>query len=224
MNETARAPKRRRNRTVWTYERLIEERALNLGCVLDPASRTSYSSAADSYIQFCQWHNLPFEPTPDTLSLYVAYSCHFINPRSVRSYLSGICNELEAFYPNIRAVRKDTLVQKTLKGALKRKSSHVNRERALQREDLTSVHSSLSSQKDLDSLLFLAILFTAFFALMRLGELVWPVNVSHRELRKVTMRSSVILDKSSFSSPCLSRSPYPRQLKHFSTHFVHTDK
>jgi len=190
---------RRRNRTVWTHERLIEERALNLGCVLDPASRSSYSSAAESYIEFCQWHNLPFEPTPDTLSLYVAYTCHYISPRSVRSYLSGICNKLEPFYPDIRSVRQHPLVRKTLKGAFKRKASSINRKQPLNRENLTTVYTSLSPSNDHDTLLFLAILFTAFFALMRLGELVWPDKISHREVRKVTMRSTVKYDERPFS-------------------------
>src|SRR5882724_5086451 len=35
---------------------------------------------------------------------------HHIDPRSVTSYLSGICNTLEPYYPTVRSVRNSALV------------------------------------------------------------------------------------------------------------------
>jgi hypothetical protein len=62
-------------------------------------------------------HTIPVDPTPETLSFYVAYQSSFINPKSVDSYLSGICNQLETFYPDIWKNRSSTIVSRTLAGA-----------------------------------------------------------------------------------------------------------
>ena len=37
----------------------------------------------------------------DALSFFVVYMCHHIKPTLVSSYLSGICSELEAFWPGM---------------------------------------------------------------------------------------------------------------------------
>ena len=45
-------------------------------------------------------HGLSIEPTPDMLSYYIIYQLHIIIPDSVDSYLSGIINQLEPYYPD----------------------------------------------------------------------------------------------------------------------------
>lgn len=90
---------RQPHRAPWTRERLSHERAVVLGSVIDTSSTASYNSALQSYLSFCRSHDFPIEPTPDTLSVYMS---HHIKPASVDSYLSGICNQLEPFYPNAR--------------------------------------------------------------------------------------------------------------------------
>jgi hypothetical protein len=43
--------------------------------------------------------------------------CHHIALKSVDSYLSSICNQLESAFPDVRKVRTSPLVKNTLKGA-----------------------------------------------------------------------------------------------------------
>ena len=52
-------------------ERLLVERSINLGLALDASTRLTYSSSLNSYLIFCKLHQLDFEPTSQTLSLYV---------------------------------------------------------------------------------------------------------------------------------------------------------
>ena len=46
-------------------------------------------------------NHLSIGPTAKTLSYYITYQTHFISPDSVNSYLSGIINQLEPYYPDI---------------------------------------------------------------------------------------------------------------------------
>ena len=57
----------------------------------------------NSYLMFCNLHNLPIDPTPDTLSFFTVFMSHHIHPKSVDNYLSGICNNLEGLFPDICA-------------------------------------------------------------------------------------------------------------------------
>lgn len=84
-------------REPWSCERLFHECSIALGHALAATSRASYSSALNSYLNFCKIHGFPVETTQDTLSFFVTFMCHQIEPRSVESYLSGICNKLEGF-------------------------------------------------------------------------------------------------------------------------------
>ena len=83
---------------VWSRERLIHERAIALGNVLDCSTLSNYSSALNSYLNFVKLHGFPVDPTPETLSFYTVYMCHHVNPRSVNTYLSGISQQLEAHF------------------------------------------------------------------------------------------------------------------------------
>lgn len=89
-------------RDAWTLERLSQERSILLGLSIDSSTALSYSSALNSYLNFCKIHALPIKPTPNTLSFYITYQSSFISPASVTTYLSGICNQLEPFFPAIR--------------------------------------------------------------------------------------------------------------------------
>ena len=63
--------------------------------------RALYTSALNLYLTFGKLHNFNIDPTPETLSLYVTYQSTFINPKSVDSYLSGIANQMESFFPDV---------------------------------------------------------------------------------------------------------------------------
>ncbi len=86
-----------------------------------------YNSALNSYITFCKLHDFPVKPMEDTLSYYVVYMSSHIKPDSVGTYLSGICNHLENFFPDVRAIRNSILVSRTLKGCKRLKGSEVKR-------------------------------------------------------------------------------------------------
>jgi hypothetical protein len=107
---------RQPHREVWPRDRLARERAIALGQAIDQSTLKTYNSALISYLTFVQTHDFPVEPTPDTLSFFTVYMCHHINPKSVSSYLSGICQQLGPFFPGVRKARRSPLVERTLKG------------------------------------------------------------------------------------------------------------
>lgn len=104
----------RAQRETWSLERLRYERSVALGFCLEPGTRSAYRSHLKSYTAFCDRHELSIEPTADTLSLYVAYESHYIDPRSVKTYLSGLCNALESSFPDVRTARTSAIVRNTL--------------------------------------------------------------------------------------------------------------
>ena len=108
---------RQPTRLPWTKERLLHEQAVALGSDIDISSASAYSSTLKSYLTFCHTHTLPTDPTPNTLSFYVVYMSHHIKPTSVESYLSGICNQLELFYPDVRRNHHSSLMTCTLHGS-----------------------------------------------------------------------------------------------------------
>ncbi|KDQ05556.1 hypothetical protein BOTBODRAFT_82136, partial [Botryobasidium botryosum FD-172 SS1] len=178
-------------RVPWTRERLVRERSIALGAAIERSTAASYSSALQSYLSFCKAHDFPVEPTPDSFSFYTVYMSHHIKPRSVESYLSGICNQLEPHFPNTRSVRKDLLVTRTLTGCKKLFTSPIHRKKPLSRDDLASLQPQYAASYDHDDLLFFAMLTTGFGGLLRLGELVWPDKTDLRDYRKVILRNSV---------------------------------
>jgi hypothetical protein len=180
-------------RVAWPRERLLRERAIALGLAIDHSTLKNYSSALNSYLSFVRIHDFPVEPTPDTLSFYAVFMSHHIEPRSVSTYLSGICQQLEPYFPNVRAARLSPLVERTMKGCMRLKSAATKRKRALTNTDLSTVVNSLALSTDHDDLLFQAMLLTGFFALMRLGELTFPDDANLRNWKKITKRSSVTI-------------------------------
>src|ERR1700679_199095 len=116
---------------------------------------------------------------------------HYIKPDSVSSYLSGICNQLEPFFPDVRSHRHHWLVTKTLAGCRKMFPSTASRKRPLARTELVDVARLYLSSSAYDEILSLTLLLTGFHGLMRLGELTWPDNKHLQDYRKVIMRSSV---------------------------------
>ena len=186
-------PSRQPERTAWSRDKLLRERAIALGQAIDTSTLKNYSSALNSYLTFVRLHNLPVDPTPDTLSFFTVFMSHHINPRSVSAYLSGICQQLEPYFPNVRASRHTPLVDRTMKGCLRLRGSAITRKMALTFTDLNLVLADLSSSIQHDDLLFKSMLITGFFALMRLGELTFPNDIKLRNWKKISKRSSVIL-------------------------------
>ncbi|KAI0037988.1 hypothetical protein FA95DRAFT_1666756 [Auriscalpium vulgare] len=185
-------------REAWSMQRLVRERAIALGFAIDQSTAVTYSSHLQSYLTFCKLHNFPIEPTVDTLSFYITFMSNHIKPRSVKSYLSGICNQLEADYPSVRDVRRHPLVTKTLSGCLKRYNTPTTRKDPLTLDHLQRLVTSHANPSH-NSLLFLAVVFVGFFGLHRLGELTDADRVNLRDPRKTIGRASVRLSPESFS-------------------------
>jgi hypothetical protein len=172
-------------------ERLARERSIALGLAIDRSTHLNYSSALNSYISFCRLHGFPIEPTPDTLSFYTVYMSHHIKPSSVDSYLSGICQQLEVYFPDVRAARKSVLVHRTLTGCKRLLGTPTLRKSALTHDHLRHVLAQFGQSLLHDDCLFVALIFTGFHALMRLGELCWPDNPSLRNYDKISKRRTV---------------------------------
>jgi hypothetical protein len=180
-------------REPWSHERLVRERALALCSALDLTTQRNYGSACNSYLAFVRMHDLPVDPTPDTLSFYIVYMCRHIKPTSVSTYLSGLVNQLEPFFPNVKEARFGRLVRRTLKGCQKLYSDPVTRKRALTRDEVDLVIRHYNSSTSHNDKLFLSMFLTAFFALLRLGELTFPDDQIIRDWRKIARRSTVKL-------------------------------
>ena len=115
----------------------------------------------------------------------------FINPKSVDSYLSGIANQLETYFPNVRAARKSALVTRALQGAKCHYGVPTTRKLPLTKADLITVTDAYKVNPSHDDILFVTQLLTGFDCLLRLGELTWPDKLDLRDYRKVSMRHSV---------------------------------
>ena len=102
--------------TPWPSSLLHSWRAYYVESSLAPATRLSYISAYQSYTRFCALHALPLDPTPDTLSLFITFKSHAIQPSSVSSYLSAVITQLEPSFPDVRVARASPLVRRTLAG------------------------------------------------------------------------------------------------------------
>ena len=178
-------------REVWSRERLVHERAIALGNVLDRSTLSNYSSALNSYLNFVKLHGFPVDPTPETLSFYTVYMCHHVNPRSVNTYLSGISHQLEAHFPSVKEARNSTIVRRTLQGCTRMRGTATVRKRALTTGDLRLVINHYRDSTTHDDLLFIAMILTGFFGLLRLGELVFPDDASLQNWKKVTRRNTV---------------------------------
>lgn len=138
------------------------------------------------------------EPTEDNLSFFAVYMCQFIEPRSVSNYLSGISHQLQPYFPNVRNARKSEIVSRTLKGCMKLRSKPTKRKRALSRSDMEKVTNQLGNSQDHDDLLFVAMIVTGFFALLRLGEMTLPDEVNIQDWRKIARRNSVKISKDAY--------------------------
>jgi hypothetical protein len=144
----------------------------------------AYSSALRSYISFCTAHHFSIAPTPDTLSFFTVYMCHHIKPSSVSAYLSGVCIQLEPFYPDVRSRRLHPLVTRTLRGCKKMRAVGTTRKRPLLHSELVSLCDAYRPSFDHDDKLFLSLLLVGFHALARsvswCGRIALPCAITER--------------------------------------------
>src|SRR5258707_1565357 len=139
MNLSISPSTRQRNRPHWSMGTFCEQWMLALGTALEQSTAHTYTSAASSYITFCDLHHFPTEPTVERLCFYIVYMLHHIKPTSMKSYLSGICAELEPFYPDIHSIHSSKLINRTLARCTKLYGSPAKRKWALTKSDLLMI-------------------------------------------------------------------------------------
>jgi hypothetical protein len=189
----------RKKMVAWSPTKLEKERERLMNLTIDPSTQKSYASALKSYLLFCSIHNLEITPTSNTLSLYIAFMSSHINPKSVTAYLSGISHCLEPSFPEIRQIRQSSIVVRTLRGALRSFGKPVTRKSALTTAHLRDIITRFPpDNQSLDDALFITILLTGFFGLMRLGELVIPDDTAIINPRKIIQRDSVQATSSTY--------------------------
>jgi len=116
-----------------------------------------------------------------------------INPGSVKSYLSGLVQQLELDLSAICGIRTSRFIAKVMKGCLRLRSTEVKRKQALSIHDLVFIANQFRSSSSHNDLLFSALLVTGFHVLSHLGELTFPDNPSIHDWWKVSKRSSLII-------------------------------
>jgi hypothetical protein len=178
-------------RQPWPMDRLVYERSILLGMAIDNSTAATYSSALNSYPTFCKLHSLPVEPTPETLSFYITFQSSHINPKSVKSYLSGISNNLKPFFPNVRANRASALVKKTMSGALRRHGTPTKRKSPLTTAQLQLITMQFAASNDHNDKLFITMLNTGYTGLLRLAEMTMHDNPNLHNFKKVTLHNSI---------------------------------
>ncbi|KAF8221461.1 hypothetical protein L208DRAFT_1531971 [Tricholoma matsutake] len=178
---------------------LIHERAIVLGLSIDESSNLTYTSALNSYIMFCKLHHFPVEPTEETLSFFTVYMSTYIKPDSVNSYLLGIANQLQPFFPNVRTHRNSNLVKCTVAGCRRRFGSPIKHKWPLSITDLQVVTEKLTSSHSHDDKLFLTLLFTGFHRLLCLRELCFPDRIGLQNYRKVSLQHTVTINNLQYS-------------------------
>ena len=147
---TSRIRSRQPTWVAWMRKCLVHEHAIALGQAIDMSTWKNYNSALNSYLNFVHIHDFPVEPTPDTLSFFTIYMSHHIKPNSVDSYLSGICQQLEPLFPDVRKHRKSPLIHHTLNGCKHSQNTPTSCKFALTIEKLEQIieHYSMSSNHD----------------------------------------------------------------------------
>jgi hypothetical protein len=175
------------------------EHAITLGHSIELSTMHAYNSHLQSYLSFCKIHDIPIEPTPDTLSFFVIFVSHYIKPSSVATYLSGICNCLKPHFPDVCSVRNSPVITRSLTRMKKLHGFSVPlQKRALSVDDISSllnVHHSGSH----DDLLFPSMLLTGFSALLHLGEMTVSNSPAKHSSKKITLHHTLSLQHDHYS-------------------------
>ena len=90
------------------------------------------------------------------------------------------------------------ICKRTLTGCKHLRGTPTKRKRALTKDDLHRVISHYSDSMSHEDLLFVLLLLTGFFALMRLGELTIPDDKTLIDHRKITSRTSVSISNDNY--------------------------
>ncbi|THU91098.1 hypothetical protein K435DRAFT_555066, partial [Dendrothele bispora CBS 962.96] len=171
---------------------------------IEESTRSNYATGARDYIRFCTSHNLPLDPTPSTLSCYVAFtSRHTSRPvnhvvswciASAPKYLTGARHYLKDIYPYFDDSRSSPLVQATIRGSKKVRGDPVHRKPPLRTSHIQSFVDKATHSQKYDDLLFATIIACAFYGCHRTEELVVPNRKALCDWHKIIKRSTLRFD------------------------------
>jgi hypothetical protein len=167
----------------------LDARVLHLQAhALEKSTVSGYSTGARDYIHFCLSHLIPLDPTPQTLSRYIAFTS--LSIASGPNYLTGARYFLRDLYPNFDDNRASPLVQATIRGSKKVRADPVHRKQPIRIEHLSLFVQAASVSHSYDDLLFATIMSCCFYGCHRSGELVLKGRKTV-DWRKVIKRSSL---------------------------------
>ncbi|KAJ7461657.1 hypothetical protein FB451DRAFT_992737, partial [Mycena latifolia] len=135
-------------------------------------------------------HSIPLDPTPQTLSRYIAYTSQFI--ASGPKYLSGARHFLKDLYPDFEESRASPLVQATIRGSKKARADSIRRKLPLRPAHLETFLQFARCSGTYDDFLFIVLLSCCFYGCHRSGELVLKNDRSLFDWRKIIKRASLI--------------------------------
>ena len=155
---------------------------------LEKSTIGGYSTGARDYTRFCQLHHLPLDPTPQTLSRYVAFTSASI--ASGPKYLTGARHFLHDLYPSFDDNRASPLVQATIRGSKKVRADPVHRKQPIRIYHLLAFVDAMHRSHLYDDLLFATIMSCCFYGCHRSGELILKGKKSV-DWRKIIKHSSL---------------------------------
>jgi hypothetical protein len=171
----------------------IDSRAAFLqSASIEKSTSKGYQTGARDFITFCMNHHLPLDPTPLTLSRYIAYSSQYI--ASGPKYLTGARHFLRDIYSDFDENRSHPLVQSTIRGSKKVRADPIRRKLPLRLSHLDLSLQIANKTNSYDDLLFVTILSCGFYACHRMGELVIKSDHSQFDWRKIIKRSSLLFE------------------------------
>lgn len=163
---------------------------------LEEGTARVYRGALKNWVAFTIEYGVAFLPTADSLADFIAYMIRRI--ASVPALLSGLAYHFRVRMSNWDEIRNDERVKRVLTGALKHRHHAATQKLPLTMVHLAHFGGNVRDDSRFDDIAFVAILFTGFFGVMRLGELVVP-SVMKFDERKVIRRDSATMAADSFS-------------------------
>jgi len=137
---------------------------------IDQSTLKAYATGAHDYVRFCMLHVLPLDPTPSTLSHYIAYTSQFI--ASGPKYLTGVHHFLGDVYPDFNANWAHPLVTTMVCGSKKVRADPVRCKLPLHTAHLQTFLNVVWCTGSYDNFLFAVIMSCAFYGCHWMGEIV----------------------------------------------------
>ena len=167
----------------------LDARVLHLQThAIEKSTTGGYSTGAHDYICFCLHHHLPLDPTPQTLSCYIAYTS--LSIASAPKYLTGACHFLCNLFPEFDNNRASPSVQATIQGSKKVRADPVHRKQPIQIEHLSSFVDKARYTHSYDDFLFATIMSCSFYGCHQSSELILSSKKDF-DWQKIIKRSSV---------------------------------